>query len=351
MKKHSKWPDLLPFSSPHYTDEDKAAFFTAMAPDPTPEAMACELERALSRQMGVPRSWVMVTNSCTSALTIIYHFFVREARRLGISEVVEAPVLTWPSSYACAPSYDLVDMGYDLKPKWSAEKRIRTWVDLWGVPSIPARDALESSPLRVLDAAQNLLDPVHARELRSETNPEGWWDAVAYSFGPVKQISTIRGGAIVSPRVTEEWLAFRDSGTIGRDAIYHCGGNYELAAPNAALGLCQLMRFKEMQLHRDTILGIYRESCSGTYSRIFGESGHLAVLASVGDFSLDRVKASLEEHHIRFGHHYPLPLHVPPLRFPEARAVSSHVLTLPCHCDMTLEDAQIVADILRKKAP
>ena len=337
-RRHSKYPEWLPFSSPTYNDEDCAAWANALRPMDYPDGPAVWLEQSLADLIGVRPDQVLVTNSATAALAITYHFFFREQARLGLPQELEAPVMTWPASYAPAPSYTLVD-GDVNGTMWSKKKGIiRTDVQLYGRPyNLAPR---EDSSLIVLDAAQNLLDPEH-RVLLSQKDV----DAVVYSFGPVKQISAVRGGCVISPHITPEWRAFRDSGTVGRYATYPFGCNYEIGEPNAALAMSQLRRFPDMQEHRKKILEIYEHTRGCVTTGIF--SGHLAVVQARDPLQAMAWRTALTAAKIKTGLHYPLPLHLPAVNFPHARDLADTAVTIPCHCSMTLNDARLVSKIIR----
>lgn len=322
---------ILPFSTPFYTQADRRAWNDALRGYPPPESANVHtnaLLKALSQRLGVPMEWILLTNSCTAALATIYHFVAKD-------KIVECPVMTWPSSYACAPQYALLDTTeYTELPN-----RVRTVVDLWGMHNqLDVHQCAKHGPV-VVDAAQNVLDPVHIEELRS-----GKAYAVAYSFGPVKQISANLGGAIISPHITEYWYAFANSGCIERHAIYGCGFNFCMGEPNAALALSQLQQFDQMQTHRHAILRIYEDNVSGYVSA--RGSGHLAVYTAKTPMRRDAIRVALHAENISTGLHYGMPDHLPLTMFPDSEYTSRTILTLPCHCAMSLADAERIANVV-----
>lgn len=338
MRRRKTW---LAFSSPSYTREDKAAAVKMLRPeDGDPQAIVRKFEAAIAARMGVPPEWVVCTNSATAAICTAH-------RVLCGKRHVVAPVLTWPSTYSTCDSYDLVDVGPDGLIQEPADRNDRAYfytmipVDLWGKP---AKWHGGGSGLQdILDAAQNLFDPRHVSMLGC-----GQVRAVVYSFGPIKQISCVRGGCLVarlSATDRANVLQFIDSGTVGREGVESNGFNFEMGEFNAALGLSQLQRFDLCQEHRQLILAMYRGELQGMV--IHGGSGHLAVLEPATELQSYKIRAALYGARVHAGHHYPLPRHVPHGNYPIAASLSRRVLTLPCHCCMTLNDAEYVARVVR----
>jgi dTDP-4-amino-4,6-dideoxygalactose transaminase len=111
----------------------------------------------------------------------------------------------------------------------------------------------------ILDAAHNILNPFYKPGLSAH--------AVCYSFGPLKQITTGRGGAVVGPFVAADRRrveAYIHSGTVNHCGVYKRGRNLRMTEPAAALGLAQLRRLPEMQRTRKDILQMYESHLPDT---------------------------------------------------------------------------------------
>lgn len=281
-----------------------------------------QFEAAIAKYLGVPASWVMVTNSCTSALTTCYHFLVKNHR-------LQAPVLTWPGSY-CGHPYDI--LFYDEVPK---EPGPAVVVDLYGRGLIPE---CRARPL-IIDAAHNCL----SRRLILHWLLPGKADAICFSFGPTKQLTTIRGGAIISPHISGQWRSYIHFGAHGRIPHLQKGGNYTMPDFNAVIGLEQMARFGDMQECRRTLLFEYGKGHIGALTDVCS-SGHMYAIRNPVK---ERPRLALEYAGIQTSHHYPLPAWVNPDDFPASRDLSIDQLTLPLHLGLTTEDVRKIVSIVK----
>lgn len=297
---------------------------------------------SLAAALGVPPEWVLLTNSGTAALAIAYHMLAKD-------RMVEAPAMTWPATYVCAPRYTLVDSErrfYGMHELFSSEPgHVRVHVPLWGAESWTDADVQKYSELGpvIIDAAHLFGSVRHRAWLE-----KGHVQAVTYSFGPQKEITTWRGGALISPHLTDEVRAFANVGTSGRDLVAPAGGNYLMSEPAMAVLCAQLGRFCTMQDWRMNILAVYESRLSmltqTDYPRPAG--GHLAVAEFQSPAAAQAAAHLLSKADIMTGHHYPLPPIYPRALFPKAATISSRIITLPCHLDMGPEDAHHVCDVL-----
>lgn len=296
-------------------------------------ALVDQFEVDLSHFLGVPREWVMVTNSCTSALATCYKFLVGNAP-LG------APVLTWPGTY-CAHEGPVIF--YDWVEQAQQENIVV--VDLFGRLQAECFRPLRSRHKRViLDSAHNLLfDPSFLNHV----------DAVCLSFGPIKQISTLRGGAIVSPHVNWQWRAYAHYGAAGRDIHLPQGHNYTITDFQAALGRIQIRKFRALQKARMACLEEYErgfKKMNPAEVRLLttpsGSSGHVCVAAFLTSDMRDSARIALNRNWIQTSHHYPLPRYLPRGMYPQSEAFSDTVLTLPLHHKLTPQHVQDVCNII-----
>lgn len=294
--------------------------------DPGP--IAEDFAIALAEEWGVPRSYVLLTNSCTTAIGLV-------ARHLG--GLWHVPVLTWPGSYCAIPNYRLVDTHHDghlLRRRIQPEQQV--YVNLWG------RTKLDW-PREINDSAHCLFPKNLRRGLEYDLGPERISTAVCFSFGPTKEITTLRGGAIVWDRA-EELRDHIGSGARGRVPTEKWGVNGTITEIGAKLGLEQLSRVSSSALSRRSVLKFYEEQLKDSYVELITRedthSGHLAVVSFEHKTARDTARRILDESGIPWGHHYPLPPYggTEYEEWRYARRLSQRVLTLPCHTKLTSED-------------
>lgn len=291
------------------------------------------LEEEFARRLVVPREWVLSCQSCTAGMGMCFHF-------LGLSTAgrTRAPAITWPGSYCMGRGVEF----YDCVP-WGQRYDTVVLVDLFGAQDIRelAHGGGEGHPTYVLDAAHNVLDRRHGGYLR-----DGLVQAVVYSFGAVKQLSGIRGGLVVCPRITDEWRAYRHYG-VHRDRLPELpvGGNFDMNEFSAELILAQLDEWKETQETSQCLLRRYVERLRGVPGLKVLErgSGHLFV---VWTKHRDRLRDALRFEGIETSVHYKLPTWINPLDYPMSREHANIALTLPLHSRMGIAEVDAVCDVV-----
>lgn len=320
----------------HYTAAAKASIASKMIDN---GAAARVFEEQIAKRLGVPPAWVAVTNSCTAALTCAYHFLVGN-RPLAV------PVMTWPGTY-CGHRGPVEF--YDRSPVNVRRVTGVVVVDMYGTGENSAlwyRPEVRPEAV-IMDAAHNCFG--------YKKLDFALFDAVAYSFGPIKELSTVHGGCLVSPHMTWEWRAFLHYGAVGRDSYMTQAGNYCMPDFNARLGLAQLPEFDENRAKRQALLYQYTYLLGGhmlTRVAKLGEernpSGHVAIARLPSKDERDFVRAYLATHGIPTGHHYPLPKYVLPELYPESKALSETVLTLPLHLNLTTEQVNEICNHVKE---
>jgi dTDP-4-amino-4,6-dideoxygalactose transaminase len=121
-------------------------------------------------------------------------------------------------------------------------------------------------------------DAAHALGTRHRGRPVGaTGDLVCFSFGPVKTMTTIEGGAVVTPR-PEELRVLHELRMLGVDRetefryrnerawqydVPRLGFRYHLGAVQSAIGLAQLEKLKEFVTNRQAY-------CRGYNARLAG---------------------------------------------------------------------------------
>lgn len=339
--------EAIKLSAPLYCEKGRAAALDYLSNAPgnlDPEAPRARFEAELAAYLGVPAAWVIATNSCTAALTIACRML--DTKGAG----VEAPVLTWPATYAHSGPAALVDVAPtehgEPTPEWPRSAgRVRIPVALWGIEAVlPPRDG---GPI-VVDAAHAL--GAHIEDLR-----EGRVDAVCYSFGPLKEVPCSRGGALVSPFCGDaKWRAASDSGTHGRHGLFPWGGNYQMGEPECVLGVYQLAYAAEWREYRQKLLrwyGTYWSECGlGSTGCLLTEpgeaSGHLCVALANSHTQRELWRARLLASDIQCGVHYELPLWAPAVQWPSAWDWSQRILSLPCHLGIGEQQLRLICSTL-----
>jgi dTDP-4-amino-4,6-dideoxygalactose transaminase len=342
---------MIPYFKPTYTDESRAAISEALQATTKPGQYVLKFEAEIAKRLGIEARRVLCTNSCTAALHLAYEGWVQ--RRLTKTRrfcVVQAPAMTWPSTYAWSPAEHRCLVDIDKRALMPQFKSLDYWslhylVDLYGRGIHPNNiDAiLGGRKPFVLDAAHNLLDPHHGY-IADMPNCIG----ICYSFFHTKQLSTIRGGVLVIPVRADRsyYEALRDSGTIGRKRVLHLGWNYEMEDVNAALGLQQLQHFYSNRQKTHDILANYRLTFHN--ARIWGDSGHLAVLRTETIRETKAVQAELKKAGVQTGCHYPVAEWFGDDHYPNAAYISKRITTLPCYPTLSNTDLAIVIEAVQQ---
>lgn len=279
----------------------------------------------IAKAVGVPAAWVLPTASCTAALALAHHL-------LGGAEHGprrwEVPALTYSATFAALPREHVVfcdcdDRGNTL---WEGDpEAAQLAVDLWGRSCTEVEADL--SELRILDAAHRFAGPEHRALVELGV-------MVAYSFGPMKEVATPNGGALVwrrleEPHIEAEADAFIHYGQRGRVPTFRGGINGYMTEDRAGLLLCQLTAHESRKARRQDLLRVYHNYLGELLMTQPGEaSGHLAVVRLPDMGTRLRVQNRLEAVNVQSGIHYPV---APSPSIPGASDLSERILTLPCH--------------------
>lgn len=311
-----------------------ADFFRLAGNETDPHHYARLAEDALSTKLGVPKNWVLLTNSCTAALHLAYLM-------IDSSKPLETQAMTWPSTYSYAPVKYLVDVDWNGLPKWTDRTDVvRVVVSLWGRPvDCPL------TGLNIIDAAQAF--GLGLDDLRSERAK-----AVCYSFGAVKEVTTGRGGALVSPYITDQLRAAADSGTLHRNPIVEMGWNYGMTELAAAILPEQLRMHTEHKRQRQRLLERYDQRLGGFYmdvmTRPSGCSGHVMVIRCLSDAIRYKIIGALLKEEIEVSVHYDVPCWMPLTDTPVAADLARRLVTLPLHTHMSEKSVNWVCDVVEK---
>lgn len=314
---------MIKLLDPFYCKEGLEAMTRAMASgQPRPGAWTEEAQLAVAHTLGVPPDWVLLTNSCTAALSV--------AGRFLLGEKPTFPAITWPATWCWAKEPYLVD------------------VDLLGWPRAPV-DIAVALWGRLPPVLGPILDAAHAFGMGIETLRAGKLQAVCYSFGPTKEVPAVRGGCVVSPHIAPHWRNHIRVGTAGRYSTDRHGTNHEMAEPLAAL-LTQQLRYRQVwQARRRQLLSLYQEALPCPLLTPPESSGHLCVVMAPDEETREAWRARLHAAGIETGIHYHLPLWIRPIDYPGASTLTRQILTLPLHLQMSPSDVDRVVGCL--KAP
>lgn len=295
-------------------------------PGPAHEEFAC----ALAEWWGVPRSYVLLTNSCTQALGL--------ARQLlRIKREMTAPALTWPGTYCQVGDVCLVDVDTE-----GVARAADICVNLYGRQSFRTAGS-------ILDSAHS----VSPRNVRHLTVQEG--HVMCFSFGPTKEITTLRGGALVARNAQSMEFVLRCN-TIARVPQVGGGVNGTMTEVGAAMGLSQLKSFVKDEGTRLNVLAMYEEVLKDyehveLVTKAHSHSGHLAVVRFNSPSQRRRAQVLFAASCVPTSVHYPLrSSQSPDELWPNARAWSETVLTLPCHTKLSADDMKILRNVTQRVA-
>jgi dTDP-4-amino-4,6-dideoxygalactose transaminase len=189
---------------------------------------------------------------------------------------------------------------------------------------------------------------------------------VCFSFGPIKQLTCIEGGAIV-PRDSSEAATARRLRTLGiiqsqaeriRSTSYLVEGHglrATMSSVHAAVGSVQLERFDVIEARRKSLWRAYAAALT--------DAGGVALVDVDVDRSVpfncvvriprrDTIHRILRDQGIGVGVHYP-PNHLQPAfvrwfrSLPVTEATGREILSLPFHPGMDADDVPVVVDVLR----
>lgn len=338
-----------------------------------------EFEDALSHY--VRSHYTVAVNSGTSALDIAIH-------SLNLPKGSE--VITTPFTFAATSNAilynDLVPVFADIKKetrnidpedirkKISPKTRAVIYVDYAGHPCEirEIKEIAEENNLYLIE------DACHALGASYAGNKIGTFaDMTAFSFHPVKPITTGEGGAVTTdnPEFAARLKLSRNHGidrTIkdmfgeGSEWAYDIvdlGRNYRMTDIQAALGISQLKKIETFIKRRNDFTKIYEElindlkwletpQCHGDIVH----GWHLYTVLSNGA-KRNTLYRYLQQNNVGANVHY-IPIYrfayyckhfkADPTMFPVTEDVFDHIITLPLYPAMTEEEIVYISDILRR---
>ncbi|MET0708291.1 MAG: DegT/DnrJ/EryC1/StrS aminotransferase family protein [Tardiphaga sp.] len=331
-----------------------------------------EFEQALAHMHGADDA--VAVGSCTAALHLILH-----ALGIGPGDEVLVPSLTFVAT-ANAVIYVgarpvFIDIGSPEVPLISLEEaeakctsRTKAVIIVHFAGYLAHRDAWQSFARR-----KGLLlieDAAHAPGLPAVGT---FGDAAALSFYGNKNMTTAEGGAVIARSRTLRDTIRRarahgmTSGTRQRLSarrpdydVTILGFNYRMDELRAVLGIVQLKKLPEWNIHRRKLSCRYRqliaEQCPSVivpFEDLWPSAHHLMAVVLPDRINRQTVIDRLRKRGVQTTVHYP-PVHrltfykdlYPEVSLPRTEDFSRRELTLPLHPGMAESDVQLVVESL-----
>jgi len=263
-----------------------------------------------------------------------------------------------PETFQIDPD-DLERRIESVKAQGLLQPRAVIGVDLFGQPApwptlraIAAREHL----FLLDDCAQSFGASLHGQKLGREA------DATAISFFPSKPLGGYGDGGALLTDSAERAALYRSLRTHGEGAsryeVLRTGMNGRLDTLQAAVLLAKLDVFDAELATRDAIAAIYDSRLAnlvGPPRRVADSKSAWAIYAVlVGEGQRDGVQARLKDQGVPTAVYYPKPLHHQPAYqpshtgnpLPVSEAISTRILALPIHPDLTEAQAHRVCDAM-----
>ena len=193
-------------------------------------------------------------------------------------------------------------------------------------------------------------------------------DASMFSFHATKVFNTIEGGAVCFKN--DKWVQLlndmKNFGIHGPEEVAYIGGNAKMNEFQAAMGLCNLKHLDEEIGKRQKIVQHYRrrlDNVEGIKLPIIQENvesnyAYFPVVFDEYKYTRNEVFNMLAEHNISARKYfYPLTNSFECYRnyptagtdkTPIAQHIALRVLTLPLYADLSIEDVDVICDIILK---
>jgi UDP-4-amino-4,6-dideoxy-N-acetyl-beta-L-altrosamine transaminase len=354
---------MIPYGRQDVDDDDIAAVVDVLRGDWLTQGPAVErFEEALAATVGA-RHAVAFSNG-TAALHA-----AAAAAGLGPGDIVATSALTFVASANCAryvgASVSLVDIEaatLNLDPeRVPPDADALVAVHYAGLPVDLTR--LPRRPRVVIE------DAAHALGATTPDGPVGncaHSDMCAFSFHPVKHVTTGEGGAVTTndPALAAALHRFRNHGIERRP---ECGGwyyeivdtgfNYRLTDMQAALGTSQLRRLETFLARRNQIADAYRAAFADVDVTLppapptgWRHAYHLYPVrvtnrAAVYE-AMHRAGIRVQVHYVPLYRHPILSGSGGPADFPATEAAYRELLSLPMYPALTDDARELVVDTL-----
>lgn len=188
-------------------------------------------------------------------------------------------------------------------------------------------------------------------------------DAVCFSFYPGKNLGAWGDGGAIYSRNTDLIARIAMRANHGRtDKYLHefIGRNSRMDGLQAAVLRVKLRHIDDWNVARRRVASWYDELLAGENAiklpAVLPDSEHVFHLYVVGVEQRDRIRQYMNDHGVGAGVHYPVPLHEQPAYahlghnaedFPHTRKAGAEILSLPIFPELTREQAERVAEVLK----
>jgi dTDP-4-amino-4,6-dideoxygalactose transaminase len=274
--RHMSDDGRIPVYRPYLGDDVQKAAIDALAAGWLGMGkLSQEFEASVERYLGLNDRRVVSTNSCTEALHLAGRLI-----GLGPGDEVICPAFTYVAGHQAISRTGADIVFCDVEPRYlginpdeirkliTPRTRALLAVDYLGFPC----DLDELMSIAREHGLRVIEDAAHAFGSASNGRPVGsFGDITCFSFGPVKMITTLEGGAVITPDPADVQALHElrhlgiDSDT---DARYRNERNWDydvvrqgfrchLGSVPAAIGLSQLARVHEFVENRQTYCRYY----------------------------------------------------------------------------------------------
>lgn len=359
---------MIPYGRQSIDDDDIAAVVAVLKGDRlTQGPYIDELEEALAERVGA--RFAVAFGNGTAAL-----HGAAAAAELGPGDVVVTSPLSFAASANCVRYVGATPRFVDIDPTTLNLDPDAVPPDCAGLVAVH----YAGLPMDLATLAHRppvvIEDAAHALGAVTPDGPVGncaHSDMCAFSFHPVKVITTGEGGAVTtnSPELADRLRAFRHHGIVPKPEgggwyyeIDRVGFNYRLTDIQAALGTSQLTKLDRFIARRQTLAAAYRERLAGLSrerslalppepSKGFTHAYHLFPVR-VPDRR--RVYDGLNDAGIRVQVHFvPIYRHpiyrdtgAAPADFPHTERAYEGLLSLPLYPDLTEVEQDRVVEVL-----
>lgn len=211
-----------------------------------------------------------------------------------------------------------------------------------------------------------IYDAAHAFGVKyKEKGIANFGDISMFSFHATKVFNTIEGGCVCFNDYNFV-RTLNDNKNFGIRDEEHClyiGGNAKMNEFQAAMGLCNLRHINENIKKRESLVKRYCEKLSGIagiklcspQKDVVSNYSYMPVIFDGYKYSRDEVKQRLADHDIGARKYfYPLTNELDCYKnfnkgdTPVAKHISETILTLPLYPDLSVEDVDMICDIILK---
>jgi len=340
-----------------------------------------EFERKISKYVGT--KYAVAVNSGTSALHLI-------VRALGIKKDDE--VITTPFSFIASANCILYEQAkpvfVDIDPntlninpkkiKKVINKKTKAIlaVDIFGHPVDWDRilAIAKKYKLKVVeDACEALGAKYYSKKRKKWINCGTFGEAAAFAFYPNKQITTGEGGIIVTnnKKIADLCRSAHNQGRAVKNGKWlnhiRLGYNYRMTEMQAALGIAQLSRIREILRKRENVAKIYSQKLKNIpqihipfvapWAKI---SWFVYVIQLNNNYSRkdrDKILKKLQKQGIECSNYFQ-PIHLQPFYkklfnykkgdFPITESISDRTIALPFYSDLKERQIDYIAKKLKE---